>query len=63
MAAWTLSGFAVIASCILGSFIGLFASGPMGLWMIPCAGFCAAFCMIIVSYFSAPAHRAPPLIA
>ena len=54
---WILAPLAVFGAFLIAGIAGAFATGALGFWSLPGAGFCAAPAVVLSAYFAAPKSR------
>jgi hypothetical protein len=54
---WVLAILAVVGGFFVAGIAGGVATDFAGFWLLPGAGFSAAFAVVIVAYLAAPSHR------
>jgi len=60
---WTMAFLAVAGAFLIAGIAGGLAADSLGFWSTLGAGFAAAFAVVLVAYFSAPAHKLSVAIA
>jgi hypothetical protein len=56
---WSLAILAVVGAFFIAGVSGSLATDALGFWHLPGAGFCAAFAVVVTTYFAAPSHKIP----